>query len=51
MVSVLGPLLFFRYINDITKHLLSLSRLFVNDTSLYSPVTIYRNYTNGQVNG
>jgi hypothetical protein len=33
-VSVLGPLLFLIYINDIGEKLLALSRLFANDTSL-----------------
>jgi hypothetical protein len=32
--SVLGPLLFLDYINDIGDKLLSLSRVFVDDTSL-----------------
>ena len=32
--SVLGPLLFIIYINDIGEHLLSLTRLFADDTSL-----------------
>ena len=33
-VSVLGPLLFILYINDITEDIQSLSRLFADDTSL-----------------
>ena len=33
--SVLGPLLFFVYINDIAKHLLSLTRLFAYESSLF----------------
>ena len=32
---VLGPLLFLVYINDIAKHLLSLTRLFADDSSLF----------------
>ena len=32
--SFLGPLLFIIYINDIEEYLLSLSRLFADDTSL-----------------
>ena len=32
-VSVLGPLLFILYINDIAENLISLSRLFVDNTS------------------
>jgi hypothetical protein len=32
--SVLGPLLFLLYINDITDNLGSLARLFADDTSL-----------------
>ena len=33
--SVLGPLLLLVYINDIAKHLLSLTRLFADDSSLF----------------
>ena len=32
--SVLGPLFFLVYVNDIIDHLLSISRLFADDTSL-----------------
>lgn len=32
--SVLGPLLFLIYVNDIVEHLLSITRLFADDTSL-----------------
>jgi hypothetical protein len=42
--SVLGPLLFLLYVNDIADNLLSLTRLFADDTSLsyssQSPYTI-----------
>ena len=34
--SVLGPLLFLVYVNDITQTLLSITRLFADDTSLAS---------------
>ena len=33
--SFLGPLLFLVYINDIAESLLSLTRLFADDTSLF----------------
>ena len=33
--SILGPLLFLVYINDIDKHILSLKRLFADDSSLF----------------
>ena len=32
--SVLGPLMFLIYVNDITENLLSITRLFADDTSL-----------------
>ena len=33
--SVLGPLFFLNYVNDISEHILSLTRLFADDSSLY----------------
>ena len=33
-VFLLGPLLFLIYVNDIVEHLVSISRLFADDTSL-----------------
>jgi len=37
--SVLGPLLFLIYVNDITESLLSITRLVANDTSLATTTT------------
>ena len=37
-VSILGPLLFLLYVNDIVEGIYSFSRLFADDTSLYSVV-------------
>ena len=37
--SVLGPLLFLVYVNDITQNVLSIIRLFANDTSLASTIS------------
>ena len=39
--SVLGPLLFLVYINDIAKQLLSLTRLFADDISLFYAAANY----------
>ena len=36
--SILGPLLFLIYINDLSNYLSSNCKLFVNDTSLFSVV-------------
>ena len=33
--SVLGPLLFLVYVNDISEKLISLTRLFADDSSLF----------------
>ena len=38
--SVLGPLLFLIYVNDITEPLLSLTRLYADDSSLYYSATL-----------
>ena len=37
--SVLGPLLFLIYVNDITEQLLCLTRLFADDSSLFTSAT------------
>ena len=37
--SVLGPLFFLVYVNDITENLLSLTRLFADDSSLFFSAT------------
>ena len=38
--SILGPLIFLVYINDLCDGLISSPRLFADDSSLFSPVTI-----------
>ena len=38
--SILGPLLFIMFINNIVKEILSNIRLFADDTSLYIHVTV-----------
>ena len=37
--SVLGPLLFLVYINDLTENIKSQMRLFADDSSVFTPVT------------
>ena len=47
--SVLGPLLFLIYINDLPDGLTSMCKIFADDTSLFSKV-IDRNISNSQLN-
>ena len=47
--SVLGPLLFLIYINNLPNGLTSLSQIFVDDTSLFSKM-IDKNNSNSQLN-
>ena len=47
--SVLGPLLFLIYINDLADGLTSMCKIFADDTSLFSKV-IDRNNSNSQLN-
>ena len=47
--SVLGPLQFFIYINDITDGLTSMCKILTDDTSLFSKV-IDKNKSNFQLN-
>ena len=48
-VSVLGPLLFLVYVNDIAENLLSLVRLFADDSSLFFSATNLKD-TEGVIN-
>ena len=47
--SVLGPLLFLIYINDLPDELTSMCKIFADDTSLFSKV-IDKNNSNSQLN-
>ena len=59
--SILGPLLFLIYVNDICNNLSSTAKLFADDTSLFSVVNVnlsqfhldsdLKKYLNGFVNG
>ena len=47
--SVLGPILFLIYINDLPDELTSMCKIFADDTSLFSKV-IDKNNSNSQLN-
>ena len=60
--SILGPLLFLIYINDLSENIESTVKLFADDTSLFSVIhnnntsaevsnRVCRKYLNGHVNG